>query len=572
MKMTFRLWLFVFTFSVLILAMSPNFQKGVIIKNIEVNSSEYLAGLQKGEIITNINGYQIKDMLDYNSVISEIKIPLQNMSVLTDKGRFDYRSIALDFEVENLTVTQAAGAAEKAGIKKNMTVISINDYNVTNDFDFFTAKSKVETIVKVTVNTNKKSYTLLISSPLDITVGNVPRTKIKTGLDLQGGARGLVKPERKLTQKELADLISIVSYRLNVYGISDINVRAANDLSGNTYMMVEVAGATPKDLQELIGKQGKFEARIGNDTVFAGGKEDITSVCRNDATCAGIESCGEVQGGYACKFRFAVYLSETAAERHAEMTKDLDINSTEQGDYLSKKLNLYLDDKLADSLLISEELKGKITTQVQVQGSGSGKTQAEAFEAAQNSMNKLQTVLITGSLPFKLVIVKLDSISPLLGGEFIRAIFIGTALAFFGVFIVLYARFRKIKISLLIFATMTAEVIMTLGVAALINWNLDLASIAGIIAAIGTGVDDQIVIVDESRISRGSISLKERIKRAMMIIFGAYSVVVVSLLPLMWAGAGMLKGFAITTLIGISLGVFITRPAFADVVRQIQQD
>jgi len=572
MKMTFRLWLFVFTFLVLILAMSPNFQEGVIIKNIEVNSSAYLAGLQKGEIIKNINGHQIKDMQGYNSIISEIKIPLQNMSILTDKGKFDYQSIALDFEVENLTVTQVTGEAEKAGINENMTILAINDYNLINDFDFFTAKNNAETMVKVTVNTNKKSYTMLINSPLDITVGNVPRTKIKTGLDLQGGARGLVKPERKLTQKELADLISIVSYRLNVYGISDISVRAANDLSGNTYMMVEVAGATPKDLQELIGKQGKFEARIGNDTVFVGGKEDITSVCRNDAICAGIESCGEVQGGYACKFRFAVYLSETAAERHAGMTKDLEINSTEQGDYLSKKLNLYLDDKLADSLLISEELKGKITTQVQVQGSGSGKTQAEAFEAAQNSMNKLQTVLITGSLPFKLVIVKLDSISPLLGGEFIRAIFIGAALAFLGVFIVLYARFRRIKISLLIFATMTSEVIMTLGVASLINWNLDLASIAGIIAAIGTGVDDQIVIVDESRISKGSISLKERIKRAMMIIFGAYSTVVASLLPLMWAGAGMLKGFAITTLIGISIGVFITRPAFADVVRQIQQD
>lgn len=572
MKMTFRLWLFAFTFFIMLIAISPNFQTGVIIKNIETNSSAYLAGLQRGEIIKGINGHQITNLQDYSNAISVISIPLQNMSILTDEGRFDYQSIALDFEVENLTVTQAAGAAEKAGIKKNMTVLAINDYNVTNDFDFFTAKSKVETIVKVNVNTNKKSYTLLINSPLDITAGNVPRTKIKTGLDLQGGARGLVKPERKLTQKELADLISIASYRLNVYGISDINVRAANDLSGNTYMIVEVAGATPKDLQELIGKQGKFEARIGNDTVFIGGKQDITSVCRNDATCAGIESCVEIQGGYACRFRFAVYLSEEAAKRHAEMTKDLEINSTDQGEYLSKKLNLYLDDKLADSLLVSEELKGKITTQVQVQGSGSGKTKAEAFEAAQNSMNKLQTVLITGSLPFKLEIVKLDSISPLLGGEFIRAIFISIILTFLGVFIVLYARFRRIKISLLIFATMASEIIMTLGVAALIKWNLDLASIAGIITAIGTGVDDQIVIVDESRISRGSISLKERIKRAMMIIFGAYSTVVASLLPLMWAGAGLLKGFAITTLIGISLGVFITRPAFADVVRQIQQD
>lgn len=570
MRMTFRLWLFVFTFSVLLLAISPNFQSGVIIKSIEVNSSAYTAGMQKGEIIKEINGYQIKNLQDYSKTVSEIIIPVTNISVTTNEGSFNYQGATLDFEADNLTVTYVFGEAEKAGIKQNMTLIRINDYNITNDFDFYTAKNAVESKVKVTINTNKKSYTVLLNSPLNLIAGEVPKTKIKTGLDLQGGARGLVKPERKLTDKELADLIAIASYRLNVYGISDVNVRSANDLSGNTYMLVEVAGATPKDLQELIGKQGKFEARIGNDTVFVGGKEDITSVCRNDATCAGIETCLETEGGYFCRFRFVVYLSEAAAKRHAEMTKDLEINSTEQGTYLSKKLNLYLDDKLADSLLISEDLRGKVTTQVQVQGSGLGKTKLEAFDAAQNSMNKLQTVLITGSLPFKLQIVKLDSISPLLGSEFMRAIFIASAFAFIGVFVVLYVRFRRIKISLLIFGTMLSEIIMTLGVAALIKWNLDLASIAGIMAAIGTGVDDQIVIVDESRIGKQQ-SLKERIKNAMIIVFGAYSTVVASLLPLMWAGAGLLKGFAITTFIGISIGVFITRPAFADVIRQIEQ-
>jgi preprotein translocase subunit SecD len=183
-------------------------------------------------------------------------------------------------------------------------------------------------------------------------------------------------------------------------------------------------------------------------------------------------------------------------------------------------------------------------------------------------MQKLQTVLITGSLPFKLEIVKLDSISPMLGEEFMRDILIAALAAFISVFLVLYFRYRKIKISALIFCTMASEIFMTIGLAAFIKWNLDLPSIAGIIAAIGTGVDDQIVIVDESRISR-EFSWKERIRRAFMIIFGAYSTVVASLLPLWWAGAGLLKGFAITTLLGISIGVFVTRPAFADVISRM---
>ena len=75
-------------------------------------------------------------------------------------------------------------------------------------------------------------------------------------------------------------------------------------------MLIEIAGATPEDLEELISKQGKFEAKIGDEIVFIGGKDkDIASVCRNDATCAGIESCTPTDGGYFCNFRFVVWFA-----------------------------------------------------------------------------------------------------------------------------------------------------------------------------------------------------------------------------------------------------------------------
>jgi len=38
---------------------------------------------------------------------------------------------------------------------------------------------------------------------------------------------------------------------------------------------------------------------------------------------------------------------------------------------------------------------------------------------------------------------------------------------------------------------------------------------------------------------------------------------------MIWAGAGLLKGFAITTIIGASAGVFITRPAFSEIIKKI---
>ena len=104
----------------------------------------------------------------------------------------------------------------------------------------------------------------------------------------------------------------------------------------------------------------------------------------------------------------------------------------------------------------------------------------------------------------------------------------------------------------------------------LISWNLDAPSIAGIIAGMGTGVNDQIVIIDES-VSNKSISVKERIKRALFIILGAFFTIFAAMLPLFWAGAGMLKGFALTTIIGVTVGILITRPAFADIIKKIEE-
>ena len=104
----------------------------------------------------------------------------------------------------------------------------------------------------------------------------------------------------------------------------------------------------------------------------------------------------------------------------------------------------------------------------------------------------------------------------------------------------------------------------------MIKWNLDLPSIAGILATIGTGIDQQIIILDEAR-QNMSLSLKLRLKRAFAIILGAYFTAFVALLPLWWAGAGLLKGFAFTTIIGITIGVLITRPAFTEMVRRIER-
>ena len=61
----------------------------------------------------------------------------------------------------------------------------------------------------------------------------------------------------------------------------------------------------------------------------------------------------------------------------------------------------------------------------------------------------------------------------------------------------------------------------------------------------------------------GYINWKLRIKNAFFIVFAAFATTLVSMIPLFTTGVGLLKGFAFTTIVGISIGVIITRPAFA---------
>ncbi|MFC1685697.1 hypothetical protein ACFLZZ_01585 [Nanoarchaeota archaeon] len=577
MRMTFRLWLVVFILIASVIAINPTgyFKEGVQIKTIAPNSQASLEGIERGEIISSVNGQKITSLIEFSEVTNEIfkEIEPIGWTIETENETFEYESFKVGFEIdENLTITSVLKEASAEGLAKGIVVLEVNGEEIEDQTGFYSLKNKLEPKVKLDLQTNKGKYVFFTTS-LDMTAGPIPKSNIKAGLDLSGGSKALVKPVGNFSTGDMDDLITITKERLNVFGLSDVIVRSATDLSGNTFMLIEVAGTTPAELEELIGQQGKFEAKIGNDTVFIGGKEDITSVCRNDAKCAGIRECQPSGQGQVCTFEFVIYLSQKAAKKQAELTGELSENITASGSrILSEPLDLYLDDSLVDTLQISANLKGKATTNIAITGPGSGATQQEAFDDAMANMIHLQTVLVTGSLPVKLSIEKLDSISSLLGKEFIKNVILAGLAAIVAVAIIIFVRYRDIKLVLPVILTLLSEVVIILGAAALIRWNLDLASIAGIIAAIGTGVDDQVIIIDEARKQAVRFSLKERIKRAFFIIMGAFATTFVAMIPLWWAGAGIIRGFALTTLIGISIGVLITRPAFANIIQQITKE
>jgi preprotein translocase subunit SecD len=561
-----RVIILIITLIMAVVAIYPVFNnEGVSIKAVQRNSLASLAGIENPkakssplshEKIVMMNNQPIKDLLDYYSVLDSLE-PDQILSIKTNKGLY---RIKVEPEIEIIELNETEFVVEEI----------VELFNETIDGVIV----PVNKTINVTKEVKKTETNIIGLKPLGLSVDNAPTSNIRKGLDLQGGTRVLLKPEEDVDSLTFSGIIDSLKERLNIYGLGDIIVTEVSDSpeflgGGNKYILVEIAGATSEEVKDLIAKQGKFEGKIANQTVFRGG-DDITYVCRS-ADCSGIDPrrpCSKMDDFWGCGFYFSISLRPEAAKRQADVTANLDII----GDHLSEPLILYLDDFERDKLNIASDLRGRAVTDIEISGSGQGITHDEALQDALQNMKGLQTVLITGSLPVKLEIVKIDTISAKLGSQFLSNAFIVAIVVILSIILFLVIVYRTLKLAIPIVIALLSEVILVLGIAALIGWNIDLAAIAGIIVAVGTGVDDQIIIIDEV-LRKGSESIsykwKERIKKAFFIIMTAYFTTLVAMIPLLFAGAGLLKGFAITTILGVSVGVFITRPAFASIIKNL---
>ncbi len=196
---------------------------------------------------------------------------------------------------------------------------------------------------------------------------------------------------------------------------------------------------------------------------------------------------------------------------------------------------------------------------------------SQTVEEAKAELKSLEVLLVTGSLPIGIQSISKESVSPLLGKEFLWNTMVIGVVAMLLVALVVFLRYRHLNLAIPIVMTGLSEIIIILGVSSVLRVNLDLASMTGILAAIGTGVDHQIIITDEllkgngdEEESTAGMSYGARVQRAFFIIIAAAAIAMATMLPLFFGvGAGKLKGFAIMTIIGVIVGVGITRPAFS---------
>ena len=386
-----------------------------------------------------------------------------------------------------------------------------------------------------------KDYRVILLIVLVIgSIAAISAFGIQQGLDLKGGSIIQIHLETPVDTATMSKVTAVLDKRLNTFGVTDVKVRA----SGNQDVIVEIAGVNPEDVASVVGTPGKFEAKINNQTALTG--SDIVSVKPYEVS------------GNTWNVPFTV--SVEGANRFAQLANG----------QTGTPVEMYLDDQLVSSPVISAELaNGVPSTEVQVSGG------ADSKAAAEKEAKSIQVVLQSGALPVKVSIVGISAVSADLGSQFKNGALIAGILALLVIAAIIFIRYRNPVLVIPIIITSVAELILILGVAAVIKWNIDLAAIAGILAAIGTGVDDQIIITDEvlkegHETKRTKTALKFKINNAFFIIFASAATLIAAMLPLAYVGfsrgytgIGVLSGFAFTTILGVLIGIFITRPVYA---------
>jgi preprotein translocase subunit SecD len=358
--------------------------------------------------------------------------------------------------------------------------------------------------------------------------------------------------------RNTADTVKrILEEKINTLGTRDARVNLLTPVGSSVvhYVRVEMAGVNMQTAREIVTRQGKFEIRIqttGNETEHVLFGDVITSVGVPTKESPGKEIWG---------------VSFTLSEEGANAFQDACIRSGAVTDPANHYLSMILDNRTVYSAPLSADLAKNLKTQPTRQlyaTTGEG-------TAGLNQAQQLEIHLRAGALPVEVKVVGSGSVSAPLGERYMWACMVAGLFAILTVGLVIYYRYREPLIVLPMMGTNIAEVVILLGVARFIQ-QLDLASIAGLIAVLGTGVDQLVMITDEvlheGKVPSPSLYMK-RLARAVAIIVVAAGTVVIAMLPLILMDLSTLKGFALITIIGVLVGVLVTRPAYGRIIMAI---
>jgi preprotein translocase subunit SecD len=430
---------------------------------------------------------------------------------------------------------------------------------------------------------------LLLIAALTILV----KVPMRLGLDLQGGSQMTIeaKPTKdfpKITASSLEDIKKVIENRVNGLGVSEPLVQTL----GNRQILVQLPGVSdPKEAEKVLGGTAQMDFREQKDGTqekfreAEGQQKQIKAVLAAVAkssdsdrakNAAAIKEAKEAlqkkNAEILAMFSEPKILGKNLTTAYAEPTPQgednwlvgLRFNETGSEQFAALTKAVASNDRDPKKRLMGIFLDGELLSAagVDIVKNPNGITGGNAVIEGKFTSRDAETLAISlrgGALPVPVEIVENRTVGATLGQESIRSSIYAAigGLMLVLIFMGVYYRVPGLvaDVALVIYSILTLAVFNILGV------TLTLPGIAGFILSIGMAVDANVLIFERTReeMRAGKTlyrSVESGFHRAFSSIFDGNVTTLIACAAMFWFGTGLVKGFAFTLALGVTISMF----------------
>ena len=355
------------------------------------------------------------------------------------------------------------------------------------------------------------------------------------GLDLVGGSRLMLEAQTsssvpKITPEIMDSLQYAIENRVNAMGVGETIVQRI----GTKRLLIEIPNITDTaKAKEFIGQTAQLEFKRPKTMPDGTIEWESTGLTGKDLRKSLVGSA-PTTGEWMVELEF----NAEGAKKFSDLTKEL----------TGKQMAIFFNGKLQSAPRVNEQISGG---RAQITGGEGGFEYTEAKE--------MVDLLNAGALPVGAEVIQEESVGPTLGQDSINkskvAGIIGISVVM--LFMILYYR----VLGLISCFALIIYSLVNFAIFKLIPVTLTLTGIAGFILSIGMAIDANILIFErtkeELKMGRSLFTaINSGFDRAFTSIFDSNVSTIMTCLILYYFGASMVKGFALTLIIGVCLSMF----------------
>ena len=368
---------------------------------------------------------------------------------------------------------------------------------------------------------------LTIISALIIKVKPIP-----LGLDLVGGSRIVLEAQTTetistITQDMMDGLKSALENRVNALGVSETSVQQM----GERRLLIEIPNISdPKLAREFLGETAELEFKKpildenGNTTGW-----EPSGLSGDDLNKAAVGT--DAAGRWLITLEF----NGKGANKFAKLTRE----------FKGYPIAIYFNGDSISEPVVQQEITGG---NAQITG-----------EFSHDEAKKIVDLLNAGALPVPAKIMEENTVGPTLGADSLHKSMVAGIIGLVAVILFMIFWYRVpgliATVALVVYASIVFAIFK------LVPVTLTLAGIAGFILSIGMAVDANVLIFERTKeeLKAGRTlftAINSGFDRAFTSIFDSNMSTVIICLILYFAGSNIVKGFALTLIIGVLVSMF----------------